>query len=181
MLNQGVQFLIRIFWQTVFLSSFFQFLTGNAVPLLIWLSLKTFATGGASEHFTITVLFLLVPPQSPFQFERLLTLMAVECGEKWEVGVDALCVQFQVSLQSEGLLTLSTLPLFLVCEKMSLFNVSPHCFLPCELFTTMETMVLLSWFLEWILGWHLMNLSHVSFEILQMSKFFTTCFASVVF
>ena len=93
--------------------------------------------------------------------------MAVECGEKWEVGVDALCVQFQVSLQSEGLLTLSTLPLFLVCEKMSLFNVSPHCFLPCELFTTMETMVLLSWFLEWILGWHLMNLSHVSFEILR--------------
>ena len=42
---------------TVFLSSFC-LLTGLAVPLLICLPPKTFATGGTSKHFTVTVLFL---------------------------------------------------------------------------------------------------------------------------
>ena len=152
MLNQGVQFLIRIFWQTVFLSSFFQFLTGNAVPLLIWLSLKTFATGGASEHFTITVLFLLVPFQGCFLFEGLFTLIAVECGEKWEVGMDALCVQFQVSLMKEGLLTLSTLPLLLVGGKMDLCKVSLQLFHSFEFLAALRAIPLFFWFLEWVLG-----------------------------
>ena len=152
MLNQGVQFLIRIFWQTVFLSSFFQFLTGNAVPLLIWLSLKTFATGGASEHFTITVLFLFVPCQISFHFERLFTLIAVECGEKWEVSVDTRCVRFQVSLKKEGFFTLSTLPLLLVRGEMDLCKVSLQLFHSFEFLAALGAMPLLIWFLEWVFG-----------------------------
>ena len=62
------------------------------MPLLIRLPLKTFSTGGTREHFTITMLFLLVPLQIPFQFEKLSTLIAIECGEEWEVGMDALYV-----------------------------------------------------------------------------------------
>ena len=138
------------------------------MPLLIRLPLKTFSTGGTREHFTITVLFLLVPRQVPFHFERLSTLKAIECGEKWEVGVNAFKVHFQVSLQSEGFLTLSTLPLLLFGEKsMRLFNVSTHFFNSSKLFPAMGAMVLLSWFLEWVLGWYSMDLSHVSFAILR--------------
>ena len=140
------------------------------MSLLIRLPLEIFATGGAREHFTITVLLLLVPLQIPFQFEDHFTLIAIECGVKWEVGVDALYVQLQVSLQGIGLLTLSTLPLLFVGERMSLFNVSLHFFHSFKLFAAMRAMVLFSWFLEWVLGRHLMDLDHVSFEILRRER-----------
>ena len=103
--------------------------------------------------------------QVPFHSKRLFTQMAVECREKWEVGVNTLYVQFQVSLQSEGLLTLSTLPLPFVGEEMSLFNMPLHFFHSFKLFAAMRAMVLFNWFLEWVLGWQLMDLSHVSFEV----------------
>ena len=113
------------------------------------------------------MLFLLVPLQIPFQFEKLSTLIAIECGEEWEVGMDALYVQLQVSLQRKGLLTLSTLPILFDDERMSLFNVPLHFFHSFKLFAAMGAMVLFSWFLEWVLGWHLMDLAHVSFTILR--------------
>ena len=151
---------------TDFLSSFCLLLTGLAVPLLICLSPKTFATGETSKHFTVTVLFFLMSLQMCFLFERLFTLIAVECGEKWEVGMDTLDMQFQGSLISEGLLTLSTHPLLFVGERMCLFNMSLQFFHSFKLFAAMGAMVLFSWFLEWVLGWHLMDLALVSFEML---------------
>ena len=95
------------------------------------------------------MLFLLVPCQIPFQFEGLFTLIAVECGVKWEVGMDALYVEFQVSLKSEGLLSLITLPLLLVGERMKIFNVSLHIFQSFKLLTAngVGAMVHFSWFL----------------------------------
>ena len=103
--------------------------------------------------------------QMCFLFERLFTLIAVECGEKWEVGMDTLDMQFQGSLISEGLLTLSTLPLLLVGERMCLFNVSLQLFHSFKLFAAMGAVVLFNRFLEWILGWFLMDLAHVSFKM----------------
>ena len=95
--------------------------------------------------------------------------MAVESGVKWEVGMDALYVEFQVSLKSEGLLTLFTLPLLFVGERMKIFDVSLHIFHSFELLTAkgMLAMMHFSWFLQWILGWFFMDIPHMSFEILQ--------------
>ena len=75
--------------------------------------------------------------------------MAVECGVKWEVGMDVLYVEFQVSLKSEGLLTLLTIPLLLVGERMKIFNVSLHIFQSFKLLTAngVGAMVHFSWFL----------------------------------
>ena len=55
--------------------------------------------------------------------------------------MDELVVQFQVSLILEGLLTLSTLPLLLVSESVSLFNVSLHVSQSFELFCAMGARV----------------------------------------
>ena len=49
---------------------------------------------------------------------------------------------------------------------MSLFNVPLHFFHSFKLFAAMGAIVLLSWLLEWVLGWHLMDLALVSFEML---------------
>ena len=111
------------------------------------------------------MLFLLVPLQICLLFERLFTLIAIECGEKWELGVGVLYVQFQISLQCIGLFTLFTLPLLFVGQRMSLFNVSLHIFHSFKLYTAMGAVMFFSWFLEWVLGWHLMDLPHVSFEM----------------
>ena len=151
---------------TVFLSSFCPLLTGLAVPLLIRLPPKTFATGGTSKHFTVTVLFLLMSLQMCFLFERLFTLIAVECGVKWEVSVDALCVRFQVSLKKEGLFTLSTIPLLLVGGGMGLCKVSLQLFHSFEFLAALGAIPLFFWFLEWVLGSYLMDLALVSFKIL---------------
>ena len=133
---------------------------------LICFSPKFFATGGAREHFTSTVLFLLVPCQISFHFERLFTLIAVECGVKWEVSVDALCVRFQVSLKKEGLFTLSTIPLLLVGGGMGLCKVSLQLFHSFEFLAALGAIPLFFWFLEWVLGSYLMDLALVSFKIL---------------
>ena len=107
-----------------------------------------------------------MPRQIPFKFEGLFTLVAVECGEKWEFGMDTLYVEFEVSLQSEGLLTLTTLQLLLVGGKMDLCKVSLQLFHSFEFLTALGAMPLFIWFLEWVLGWPLMDLAHVSFQIL---------------
>ena len=81
--------------------------------------------------------------------------------------MDALCVQFEVSLKKEGLLTFSTLPLLIFGERMNIHNVSLHIFHSVKLLTAMGAMMQFSWFLEWVLGWYLVDLCHVSFEMLR--------------
>ena len=83
--------------------------------------------------------------------------------------MDALCVQFQVPLQSVRLLTLFTLPPHLVCERVKIFHMSLHIFHSFELLAAkgIWAMMHFSWFLEWVLGWFLMNHSHVSFEMMR--------------
>ena len=83
--------------------------------------------------------------------------------------MDALCAQFQVSLQSVRLLTLFTLPLHLVCERVKIFHMSLHIFHSFELLAAkgIWAMMHFSWFLEWVLGRFLMNHSHVSFEMMR--------------
>ena len=81
--------------------------------------------------------------------------------------MDALCVQFEVSLKKEGLLTFSTLPLLIFGERMDIHNVSLHIFHSFKLLTAMGAMMQFSWFLEWVLGWYLVDLCHVSFEMLR--------------
>ena len=80
--------------------------------------------------------------------------------------MDSLCVQFEVSLRKEGLLTLSTLPLLIFAERMNVHNVSLHIFHSVKLLTAMGAMVHFSWFLQWVLGWFCMDHSHMPFEIL---------------
>ena len=80
--------------------------------------------------------------------------------------MDALCVQFEVSLKKEGLLTFSTLPLLIFGERMNIHNVSLHIFHSFKLLIAMGAMMQFSWFLEWVLGWFIMDHPIVSFEIL---------------
>ena len=81
--------------------------------------------------------------------------------------MDTLCVQFEVSLKKEGLLAFSALPLLIFGERMNVHNVSLHIFHSFKLLTAMRAMVHFSWFLEWVLGWYLVDLCHVSFEMLR--------------
>ena len=83
--------------------------------------------------------------------------------------MDTLSVQFEVSLKKEGLLTLSTLPLLSVGERMKIFNVLLHIFHSFKLLTAegIWAMMHFSGFLEWVLGWFFMDHPHMPFEILR--------------
>ena len=50
---------------------------------------------------------------------------------------------------------------------MNIHNVSLHIFHSFKLLIAMGAMMQFSWFLEWVLGWYLVDLCHVSFEMLR--------------